>query len=225
MTPLSTTAQATIASAVTAGDSSGMVAAVMAAKSSNGAPVRIEYVEPAGWMASDAAVAESVIAGWSGSAAQLAWHRAQAAAALFSHVASIAAAGRIYSVAGGAAHTYQIDAVAPAPAPGQPSRPASLTAIGRAAQCAIVAALCAVPVAASALSGAAKWPADFAWRDAANANVPMTAAEFLAFAADVWTYTQGVRARQSALEAAITGAQTVAAVAAIDVTTGWPSNP
>ncbi len=67
------------------------------------------------------------------------------------------------------------------------------------------------------------WPADFAWIDAANVNIPMTAPVMYAFAQAVGWYVSFCVLNLRAIKSAILAAATPQAVAAIDVTAGYPA--
>lgn len=73
-----------------------------------------------------------------------------------------------------------------------------------------------------ASGAAAQWPADFGWVAADNTIVPMTAAQVIAFGLAVGFYYSGVVLRERILGNAVAAAADLAAVAAIDIATGWP---
>jgi hypothetical protein len=75
------------------------------------------------------------------------------------------------------------------------------------------------------LPGVSPWPAQFAWRDAENNMVPMTAAQCYAFTQNVGVYVATIFGTYTYYYQQIMAAADVAAVAAIDVTAGWPANP
>lgn len=196
-------------------DGSGKVAALEAVGLS------VECNSKQGWMVSDAAQAQTVLDGYSGSAAELSFAQKQKIAALEAQYESVIAAGRFYSVTGGAdaaQHNYQIDEVPPFDeATGKPTRRDSQGTISTMGSWAgnVV----------NGVAGTAAWPANFVWRDADNALVPMTAAQCYAFTQDVASYVAAMFGAYCALYARIMGAATAADVNAIDVTAGWPSNP
>lgn len=178
---------------------------------------------PDGLYAADAQAtqAQGIIDTYSGSAAELQYHQRQSVDALVAKYASIIAAGRLYSVVGGidpSQHPYQIDEVPPFdPVTGTPTRRDSQSTMSTMATWA-TNIMTNVP-------GTSPWPTNFAWRDANNAMVPMTAAQCYGFTQNVGAYIAAAFGNYSALYMQIMGAATVAAVTAIDITAGWPSNP
>lgn len=169
------------------------------------------------WTSDDDSAVQAIIDGYNA----LPWYQETQIALLEARYASVIAAGRLYSVAGGSdpsQHPYQIDEVAPIdPTTFLPTRRASqdtITSVGAWAGDIILN----VP-------GVAPWPATFAFRDANNAMVPMTADQAYAFTQNVLTYVQKVDANYFGLATAIMTATTQAAVQSVDVTLGWPSNP
>jgi len=176
---------------------------------------------PDGWHVSDATAANAFIAAYSGSAAELNWHKAQALAALAAQYETVIAEGRLYTVTGGAdatQHTYQIDEVAPInPATGQPTRRNSqgtITSLGAWASQVV-----------AGMPGVQPWPTDFGFTDAANVPVPMTAAQLYAFSQDVAGYVAAIDLNFFTLRLGISAQTTVAGVTAINTGAGWPVNP
>lgn len=160
---------------------------------------------PEGLLVSDAATAMAIIQGYAGSAAQLAWAKTNSAgdglldqlAVLF---AGKIAAGRVYNDG----KTYQID----------PASQANISAMGSIAASVVNSA-----------PGAAPWPANFTWIAADNSQTPMNAAQMYAFAQNVAGYVSALILNNRALKTAIASASTMKALQAIDITSGWPSNP
>ncbi len=69
---------------------------------------------------------------------------------------------------------------------------------------------------------AGNWPKDHVWIDAANARIPMTAADITALAAALAAWRTARRLRARALKDAILATRTAEQINAIDVTVGWP---
>lgn len=86
---------------------------------------------------------------------------------------------------------------------------------GRIGNCALTAGFVVQGV------GDVAWPEDFAFVALDNSEVAFTAAQFIAFAAAAFTAVIDRRANARALKNAINAAADAAAVAAIDITTGW----
>jgi hypothetical protein len=192
----------------------GVCAAIQAAGHS------VALVRAGEWEVDDPVAVQAIIDAYVGSAAELAYRKREALDALIVKYAGVIAAGRIYAVAGGldpAPHLYQIDEVPPFDTDGKPSRRDSQSTMTTMAAWA-ANVLNAVP-------GAVAWPSPFAWRDANNQMVPMTAAQCFAFTQNVGVYVAGAFGVYAVKYAQIAGAADVAAVAAIDVNAGWPENP
>ncbi len=66
------------------------------------------------------------------------------------------------------------------------------------------------------------WPENFVWINAANTHVPMQAADMITLAQALAAWRNARRIHARTLKDAITEATTAQAIAAIDVTTGWP---
>lgn len=67
-------------------------------------------------------------------------------------------------------------------------------------------------------------PSGGVWRSAANVNVPMTDAQVKALILGAQTYVKGLLYNGWALKDQINKLTTLAAVAAFDITQGWPAN-
>jgi hypothetical protein len=209
---LSSTSQ----SALNSGAASGTVAAIQAAG------ITIEYNTALGWCVPDASVAqaESIVGAYSGSASELAFLKSQKITALEAQYETLVAAGRLYSVTGGTdatQHTYQIDEVPPFDASGKPTRRDSQGTISTMGSWAANVV--------NNVAGTGAWPSNFAWRDASNNMVPMTAAQCYAFTQNVAAYVAALFGVYCTLFAEINAASTASAVQAIDLTQGWPGNP
>lgn len=173
----------------------------------------------AGFIASDAAAVQSIIDSYSGSASELSYHQQQKLIALETQYAAVIAAGRFYSVSGGtdsSQHLYQIDDVPPF-SNGVPTRRDSQSTIST------MGAWAANVI--NNVPNTASWPTSFAWQDANNNPVPMTAAECYDFSQNVAAYVSAVDLNYFTLRATINAQTTAAATDAIDVTQGWPTNP
>lgn len=160
---------------------------------------------PDGIMVSDAPTASAFFASYIGSAAQLAWNKTNAQKTgvldqLATLYAAKLAAGRIYSDS----KTYQID----------PASQANVAAIGSLAACVL-----------SNTPGAAPWPSNFFWIAADNSQSPMTAAQMYAFAQNIAAYVSSLVTVNYSLKQAINAAETMTALQAININSGWPSNP
>lgn len=79
-----------------------------------------------------------------------------------------------------------------------------------------------IAAAATRAASSKDWPDDYTWYDAANAPVPMSAADMsgLAAALSKWRTARRIHART--LKDAIKAAGTPEEISAIDVATGWP---
>jgi hypothetical protein len=154
---------------------------------------------------SDVAAAASLLAGYVGSPVQLAFNQSAARLSLAAVFADRIAAGRVYAIPGDAsgAHIYQIDAASVAN---------------------ITGAVAWASADGAGITGVAAWPAGFAWIDAGNVAVPMTAPECAAFASDVGAYLSALILNNRSLKDAVAAAPDLAALAAIDVGQGWPRN-
>lgn len=174
-------------------------------------------IGPDGVYSDNAAAVQSLYAIYPGSASELQWHRQQKFTAVSAQYASVISAGRIYTVPGdqSGAHTYQIDEV---PSATRQSSQQALTAVAAEANRAIN-------------SGVAGTPWDptgtiaFFFVDASNVHVPMTPQQAYDFAANVGRYCTNLKLNSFQLVAQISAAPTADAVDAINITTGWPSNP
>lgn len=81
-------------------------------------------------------------------------------------------------------------------------------------------------LAASVLAGtpgAAPWPEGFYWVAADNGHVPMDAAVMFAFAQAIAGYVSALILTNRALKDAIDAAADATALAALDLTAGWPA--
>lgn len=209
MAILSQAAQTTMGSLVASGDSSGLIASLTAT-----APME---AHSDGWYSGDPTTAEAAIAAWNGSVAQLAYWQGVRLAQLEAQRGTVIDAGFAYSVTGGTdstQHTYQIDEVAPT-VDGTPLRQSSQAAISHAQQW-------AAQVEASVANTPA-WPSGFIWVDSDNNLVPMTSAQFAAFAGAVAVYVAAIDANYYALRAQINAATTMTAVQSVDPAAGWPT--
>jgi hypothetical protein len=113
------------------------------------------------------------------------------------HYDGIIAAGFFYQ-----GKSFQID----------PASQANMTAMAAMAQASIADA------------AAAPWPAGFVWIAADNSQVAMTAAQCLAFAFAAGSYVSACVLCLRGLKDRILAAASLAALGAIDVTAGWPTN-
>lgn len=166
----------------------GVIAAIEAAG------ITIVNDAKAGWLASDPARAEAIIADHD----PVPTLKAAKLEALEEAYAGKLDEGRVYK-----GKTYQID-------------PASQSNIAAKAVTAI-AVLSGTP-------GAEPWPDGFYWIPADNSHAPMDAAAMYAFAQDVGTYVTLLILTRRALKDAIAGAASPDALDAIDLVGSWPAN-
>lgn len=126
------------------------------------------------------------------------------------------AAGRSYTVPADAtgAHPYQID---DAPGLGRPSSQEQIAKVAAQAE----------RVLRSGSVNGTPWdataPIAFFFLDANNVAVPMTAQQAYDFATAIGAYCTALVLRSLQLKMALLGAASSAALAAIDITTGWPT--